>query len=279
MKILVTGGCGFIGSHLVDKLVALGKEVVILDNISSGKKEYLNPAARLVTGDIRDISDITKAMKGCEAVFHLAALTDVRSDSDQDYQVNFIGSKNVFSVAEALKSKIIFTSSAAVYGNEPAKEEGRCSPLSQYGKSKLKAERNCPEGSFILRIFNAYGPRGRSVINNFCRKIPKYEDITVFGNGLQTRDYIYVSDIVDALLLGLKNEGTYNIGTGIETSLLELIDIIHELTNNKPHINFTLPKENEIRRSKADLTKTRQLRWSPRIQLVEGIKLTMQSEK
>ncbi|MCX6818966.1 MAG: NAD-dependent epimerase/dehydratase family protein [Candidatus Aenigmarchaeota archaeon] len=274
MKILVTGGCGFIGSHLVDKLITLNHEVVVLDNLSSGKKEYLNPAAKLVVGDVRDLDDVKKSIRGCETVFHLAALTDVRSEAEEtDYQVNFIGSKSVFSVAEAINAKIIFASSSAVYGNSPAKEDSKCSPISQYGRSKLKAEKACPEDSLILRLFNAYGPKGKSVINIFCKKIPKYEDITVFGTGLQTRDYIYVADVVNAMIMGLKKSGIYNVGTGLETSLLDVIEIIHQLANNKPNIKFAMPRENEVKRSKADITKIKHaLGWGPRIELVEGIR-------
>jgi UDP-glucose 4-epimerase len=274
MKILVTGGCGFIGSQLVDKLIVLNHEVIVLDNLSSGKKERLNPAAKLVVGDVRDPDDVKKSIRGCETVFHLAALTDIRSESEEaDYQVNFLGAKNVFSVAEAIKSKVIFASSAAVYGNSPAKEDSRCSPISQYGRSKLKAENACPEGSLILRIFNAYGPRGKSVINTFCSKIPKYEDITLFGTGLQTRDYIYVSDVVNAMIMGLTKSGIYNVGTGVETSLLDVIEIIHQITKNKPNIKFAMPRDNEVKRSKADITKIKHdMRWEPRVDLAEGIR-------
>ena len=203
MKILVTGGCGFIGSHLVNKLIGLGQNVIVLDNLSTGKKEYLNPKAEFMHGDIRKIDDVKAVIKDCNTVFHLAASTDVRADSDEIFAINSEGSQNVFSLAEKIGAKIIFTSSAAVYGEtELAKEESDCKPISLYGESKLKAEHACPKDSFILRIFNAYGSRGNSVINKFCNKISKKEPITVYGSGLQTRDYVYVSDVIEALLLG-----------------------------------------------------------------------------
>ena len=272
MKILVTGGCGFIGSHLVDKLIELDHDVVVLDNLSSGKKKNMNPKATFVYGDIRDIEDVNRAMRNCNIVFHLAAITDARSDADDIYKVNYLGSSNVFRIAEKKKAKVIFTSSAAVYGNAIEKEDSYCEPISQYGKSKLKAEKLCPNDAFIIRLFNAYGPRGNSVINKFCKKMPKYDDITVFGNGLQTRDYIYISDVINALLLGLDNTGLYNVGTGVETSVMDIIEIIRITTRNKPHMKFTTPNKNEVKRSKADISKIKKLKWKPEMDIVYGIR-------
>lgn len=285
MKILVTGGCGFIGTHLVNKLIELGNEVVVLDSLSGGKKPNLNEKATLVEGDIRDSDNIRKAMNGCSVVFHLAAVTDVRNANDDlIYSTNFLGAKNVFEVARAKNTKVIFPSSAAVYGNAPIphKESTDCNPVSQYGKSKLRAEKylvqQAPQDSyFIVRLFNVYGPGGSSGVNKFCKKITKYDDVVVFGNGLQTRDYVYVSDAVDALLLGLTNSGLYNVGTGQDVSTLSLIETIHNMTRCKPDIKFTIPNASEIARSKADITKISQLGWSPKISLHDGIQLVLDS--
>ncbi len=283
MRILVTGGNGFVGRHLTKKLTESGHEAVALDNLSNSQKPAPE-GAELIKGDIRDISDITRAIKGCEAVFHLAAMTNVREDDEKtDYEVNFLGAKNVFHAAKKQNAKVIFTSSAAVYGNaQLCKEDMECTPISQYGKSKLKAEnflrKEMPE-AFITRSFNIYGPGGKGAINIFCRNVPNYKPVKIFGNGMQTRDYIYVQDVVDALLLGLENSGTYNVGTGYEASLLEVIDTIHAITRAKPEYKFELPNEKEIKRSRADITKIRkELGWSPKVDLKTGILKTLEAE-
>jgi UDP-glucose 4-epimerase len=284
MKILVTGGNGFVGRCLSKKLVENGHEVVILDNLSGSQKSEDAKNFQFIKGDIRDKSDVVRAMKGCEAVFHLAALTDVRNaDETADYEVNFLGAKKVFEHAKEQNAKIIFTSSAAVYGDAGiCKEEMECKPISQYGKSKLKAEnylrKEIPE-AFITRSFNIYGQGGKSVINIFCRNVPNYKPVKIFGNGMQTRDYIHVQDVIDALMLGLDHEGTYNVGTGYEASLLEVLDIIHTITRAKPEYKFELPQKQEIKRSRADISKIKtKLGWSPKIDLKTGVMKMLEAE-
>lgn len=283
MKILVTGGNGFVGRHLCAKLVAGGHEVVVLDNFSSSKKGATKDV-QTVKGDIRDKSDVARAMKSCGAVFHLAALVNLRVASDDaDYEINFLGAKTVFDMAKKQDAKVVFTSSAAVYGNAGlCKEDMECRPISQYGKSKLKAEnylRKHMPGSFIVRFFNVYGPGGNSAVNTFCRNVPDYRPVKIYGNGMQTRDYVYAADAADALVLGLDSSGTYNVGTGHEASLLEVLDIIHEITKAKPEIKFELPNEKEIKRSKADTTKIRaELGWQPQVGLRQGILETLKAE-
>lgn len=279
MKILVTGGNGFIGSYLVEALIELGHEIVILSNEENDK----NPKATFIKGDIRDAYDVRKAMDGCGLVYHLAALSDLRNANDDDvYAVNFLGAKNVFEVAKQKNAKVIFASSAAVYGNSqvPNKETSECKPVSQYGKSKLRAERYLqalvPE-HFIVRLFNVYGPKGHSFINTLCKKMPNFEDIIVYGNGMQTRDYVYVTDVVNALLLGINNTGLYNVGTGQDYAVVKLVDTIHEITRCKPSIKFTLPQANEIARSRADITKITELRWQPTTTLEEGLKAVLEA--
>lgn len=286
MKILVTGGNGFVGGHLVKKLTADGHEVVVLDNFSSSQQQATNDIkdVQVIKGDIRDKSDVTRALKGCEAVFHLAALVNLReADDESDYDTNFLGAKNVFELAKKQDAKVIFTSSAAVYGNATlCKEDMECRPISQYGRSKLKAEnflrKEMPD-AFITRAFNIYGPGGKGAINIFCRNVPDYKPVKIFGNGMQTRDYVYVQDVVDALLFGLDNSGTYNVGTGYEASLLDVLDIIHAITKAKPQYKFELPNEKEIKRSRADIMKIKkELGWSPKVDLREGILLTLKAE-
>jgi UDP-glucose 4-epimerase len=281
MKVLVTGGCGFLGQILVNKLTGAGHEVTIMDNLSNSKP----PQSRenFIKGDIRDKSDVLRAMKDCEAVFHLAAITNLRSsDANSDYEVNFLGAKNVFEHAQKTGAKVIFTSSAAIYGNLGiCKEDSECKPISQYGTSKLKAEnflkKELPE-SFIVRPFNIYGPGGKSVINEFAKKIPNYKPVRIFGNGMQTRDYVFVDDVADALILGLANSGIFNVGTGRESSLLEIIDIFHTITKAKPEYKFELPNDKEIKRSRADISKIKELGWEPKTNLEAGIKQTLLSE-
>lgn len=273
MNILVTGGAGFIGRHLVDRLVSKGHSVAVYDKLLHSKENV-----RLIEGDIRDMDDVKRAMKDVEAVFHLAAISDSRANDDAVYNANFIGSKNVFEAAKAANAKVIFTSSAAVYGETKlAKEDAECTPINQYGKSKLRAEKICPGDAFVARLFNVYGPGGNSVVNKFCQLIPKYEPVTVYGHGNQTRDFIYIDDIVNALLLGLELSGVYNVGTGKETSVMELVDIIHDLTKSKPDIKFAPPLQ-EIIRSKADITKITATEWYPKVELVDGIERTLKAE-
>ena len=198
MRILVTGGCGFIGSHLTNTLIEKGHEVVVLDNLVSGKKERLDPKAVFIHGDIISPDDIKRAIEGCGAVFHLAALTDLRRTTDEMIsKVNLVGSKNVFSAAEENNAKVIFTSSAAVYGNSRTAEDSECNPLSFYGENKLEAEKILLD-AFIARLFNVYGPYGKSFVNTLCRRIPLDEEVTVYGDGSMTRDYIYVEDVVSS---------------------------------------------------------------------------------
>ncbi|HLD39406.1 MAG TPA: SDR family NAD(P)-dependent oxidoreductase [archaeon] len=279
MNILVTGGAGFIGRHLVNRLVSKGYNVTVYDNFSTSKKDSIDKV-KIIEGDVRDVDDVQRAMKGMEVVFHLAAITETRStDDDLVYNTNFIGSKTVFETAKAVGAKVIFTSSAAVYGDSKStKESDECHPISQYGKSKLRAEKVCPEGSFIVRLFNAYGPGGHSVINKFCKLIPKYEDVTIFGHGNQTRDFIYVDDVVSALMLGLEVSGTYNIGTGKETSVMEIVDMIHSLTKSKPNIKFGPAVPEEIMRSKADITNIQKTTWFAKTELPDGITSVLKSQ-
>ena len=281
MKILVTGGCGFVGTHLVQRLAKEGHEVVVLD-----LKAPEQPAqgVQYIKGDIRDRSDVARAIKGCGAVFHLAALTNVRDGNDDaDYEVNFLGAKNVFEQAKQNSLKVVFTSSAAVYGDAGhCTEETEPKPISQYGRSKLKAEnflrKEMPD-SFIVRFFNLYGPGGQGAPNIFCRHVPNYTPVRIFGNGMQTRDYVHVNDAVDALMLGLGGSGTYNIGTGQEISLLELLDHVRDITKAKPDLKFELPIDKEIKRSKADISKIKaELGWQPKIDLRSGLAHTLQAE-
>jgi UDP-glucose 4-epimerase len=274
MRILVTGGAGFVGRHLVSRLLAEGHEVVVLDNFYNSKKSDVPKGAKIIEADIRDAEDVKRAVHGCSAVFHLAAIAEALSKDDNlVYNVNFLGSKNVFEAAKAAKAKIIFTSSAAVYGeSRGAKETDEPKPVNQYGKSKLKAEKICPADSFIVRLFNIYGPDGHGVVNKFTSLISRYKEIVVYGHGTQTRDFVYVEDAVNALQLGLlKNSGIYNVGTGKETSLTQLIELVHKTTKCTPDVVFTNAAEGDVQRSKADISKIKNIGWSPEVDMETGI--------
>jgi UDP-glucose 4-epimerase len=277
MKILVTGGAGFLGSHLVDELVRR-HEVVVLDNLSTGRQGWINPKAKLATGDVRDLDTVEAAMSGCKAVFHLAAQTDVRKsqeDPEFDYEANVVGSQRVFQAAQREGAKVVFASSAAVYGNAlpPVAEDAPLNPISQYGWNKLQAERIAPADSFIARIFNAYGSRGRGAINAFCSSALKGEEAEIRGTGLQTRDWVYVDDIVAALLLGLNTKGIFNVGTGRETTLLAALHIAEKMAGKEVGIKFVPGIAGEISRSAADIRKIKEeIGWSPRVSLEEGVR-------
>jgi UDP-glucose 4-epimerase len=277
MKILVTGGAGFIGRHLVNRLISDKHEVVVLDSFYSSKKANLNKSAKVVEGDIRDASDVAKAIHGCSHVFHLAAISESRaSDENLVYNVNFMGSKNVFEISEKVKAKVIFTSSAAVYGeSRGAKETDATHPENQYGKSKLRGEKIVPPDSFIARLFNVYGPEGHGVVNKFAAAIPKYKGVTVFGHGSQTRDYVHVDDVIRALMLGLEKKGTYNVGTGREKSITDIIQIISDITRSTPDVTFAPAAPGDVQRSRADISKISKL-WSPSMEIKEGIRNLLQ---
>jgi len=290
MRILITGGFGFIGSFLVSRLLENERnELVVLDNLSNNKVNYIK-GAKFVKGDVRNSDDVKKAIDelgGCDTIFHLAAQQDVQFSIENpmlDHDINVLGTKNIVDVCKENKAKIIFTSSAAVYGNVPEdrlpiKEEEEKNPLSPYGKNKLKAEELCKEAKyFIVRLFNVYGPTSNSVINKFCDWILRGEPLILNNPGNHTRDYVYVSDVVDALILGMKKDGIYNVGSGIETSLTEIIEIISRLTNKTPKL-VKGEQVKEIKRSVADISKIKKLGWSPKTTLENGIKNVLESLK
>lgn len=277
MKILVTGGSGFIGMHLVNRLLEDGHDVNILDT-----RPPQNKKAAYVNGDIRSEDDVRKAMTGCSTCFHLAAIAQARNeDKDLLYKINFLGSKNIFDAAKSKNCRIIFASSAAVYGNAPVplKETAQCTPISYYGTTKLKAEQLLKgSDAFIARFFNVYGPGNMaSAVNVFCRKMMNYEAIELIGSGRQTRDFIYVNDVVDAMILGMKKSGTYNVGTGKETSVLQLIETIERITRYKPNIKRMPPSSADPDRSVADITKISKPGWKPKVDLKQGIRLVLES--
>lgn len=285
LRVLVTGGAGFVGSHIVNGLIHQGHYPIVLDNMSTGKLQNIQPyleskAATLIEGDICDPSTSRRAMAQAEAVIHLAALVDHETcllDPERANQVNGEGTRLMLEAARGNHVKrFVYASSAAIYGATtalPIDENVIPAPLSPYGSSKLTGERHCLNyrdryglDVVCLRYFNIFGPRQASrqysgVITQFIAKLKESESPIVNGDGEQTRDFVSAQDVVKATLLALNSQqasGVYNIATGKETSINQLANLLIEISGQK-HIQPTYgpPREGEIRRSVADIRKAR----------------------
>lgn len=310
MKALVTGGAGFIGSNLVDALLARGEEVTVVDDLSTGRRQNLEKAlaagAELVEADIRDaaaLADVAERAKP-EAVFHLAAQIDVRrsvAEPDFDAGINVGGTANMLEAARRAEvGRFVFVSTGgAIYGEGagkqlPLDEGAPLEPLSPYGQSKLAAEgyvelyrRLYGLPGVSMRLANIYGPRQdplgeAGVIAIFCGKLREGGRPTVFGDGEQTRDYTYVGDVVAALLAAAGSEasGAFNVGTGREASVLELISLLRGLQDGgegfEPEI--APPRTGEVERISIDAGRARrELGWRAEVGLEEGLRLTLAS--
>lgn len=309
MKTLVTGGAGFIGSNLVDSLVARGDEVIVVDNLTTGRRsnleEALEAGAELVELDIREAGALAAlfAEKQPETVFHLAAQIDVRKSLEDpafDASINVGGTANVMEAARgAGTGRVVFVSTGgAIYGEGegqqlPLDESTAIAPFSAYGQSKFAAEgylalyeRLYGISSIALRLGNVYGPRQdplgeAGVIAIFCGLLRSGGRPTVYGNGTQTRDYIYVGDVVAAALAaaGSAATGAVNIGTGRETNVLELASALGRLggvENFEPE--FAPPRAGEVQRITLDAARAeRELGWRPLTSLEEGLATTLES--
>jgi len=299
--ILVTGGAGFIGSHLVDALIERGYKVVVIDNLSTGKKEHINKKAKFYKIDICSprIVEIFKKEKP-EIVFHLAAQINVRRSIEnplKDAKINILGSLNILENCKKFKTqKIIFASSAGVYGEArtlPTPEDYLVNPDSPYRIAKhtienyLKFYKENFGLKFIsLRFSNVYGPRQdpkgeAGVVAIFINKLLKGERPTIFGDGNQTRDFIFVEDSVSACLKAMEYKGKkeiFNIGTGIETSINELYQIISKLLNTKIKPKYAPEKPGDLKRSCLDISfAKRELKWKPKFDLEKGLEKTINS--
>jgi len=302
MKIVVTGGAGFIGSHVADRLVEEGHEVYIIDSLVTGQMEWINPGARFENIDICDdkIFEVITKIKP-DVVFHYAALIDIRISRDNpvyDAEKNIIGSLKLLEAARKNSVKrFVFASTAGVYGEKeslPVKEEMLPDPLMPYAIGKLSVEHYvrqfyCRKGlnCAVFRFGNVYGPRQgvageAGVVGIFIDKIMKEEEITVFGSGNQTRDFIYVSDVVEfnARVLENKTTGLFNIGTGVESSINDLHRIMGEVAGKKVRVEYREKVEGELDRSALDNSKAvKALGYQPLIGLEQGIQKTLQFYK
>ncbi len=303
MKALVTGGAGFIGSHLVEQLLTENVEVAVCDNLTSANPAHLafiNANTQLVQTDIRDLDALILAMEGIDFVFHLAALTSVSQSVTNPllvYDVNVTGTLNVLWAAlKAGVSRVVIASSCAVYGdaNQPPLQEAALpAPKSPYAASKL-ADETFAESFYhsygletvCLRYFNVYGLRQR-VDSDYAAAIPRFincyqqqQSPQVYGDGLQSRDFIHVTDVAKATSLAatlssqtLSNHRIFNVGTGVSTSILKLLEIISKQADYTIHPAFKEARNGDIRDSWADCTLSSEaLGFLPQVQLQAGIK-------
>jgi UDP-glucose 4-epimerase len=295
VRAIVTGGAGFIGSHLVDALVARGDEVVVFDDLSTGRRENLNASARLAEGDARDPAAVARAFAEArpEICFHLGAQIDIRvsvARPDFDCEVNVLGTLRVLAAAQEHGAQVVFASTGgAIYGecDGPAGEDAPRRPIAPYGTSKLAAEeylatfnRLHGEGHVALRYGNVYGPRQdphgeAGVVAIFFGRLARGEKLRIFGDGRQTRDYVYVQDVVAATLAAVGREGTFNVGTGVETSVLELADACRRVAGVEAGNDFAPARPGELQRSVLDPRRAeRELGFRAETLLDEGLAAT-----
>jgi UDP-glucose 4-epimerase len=299
MKVLVTGGAGFIGSHVTDRLIDSGVEVVVLDNLASGRRESIHPRARLCEADIcgESIRPLLE-QEHFDCIDHHAAQMNVRRSVDDpvfDARVNILGSLNLLqaAVATGVKKFVFASTGGAIYGEQltfPADETHQTCPMSPYGVAKLAVEKYLAfyEAVYglpytVLRYANVYGPRQdphgeAGVVAIFSQRLLAHEPATINGDGGQTRDFVYVEDVVRANVLAVTTDlrGTYNVGTGIETSVNVLYAYVakHACSTQVPH--HGPPKAGEQHRSVLDSRKLQAAtNWTPTVLLDEGLQRTV----
>lgn len=298
MKALVTGGCGFIGSHLVDRLIADGHTVMVLDDLSSGKTENLNPQATLTQGDVADAALVVPLVQAVDVVFHLAAIASVQVCEKQPElaaRTNVTGTQVLFKAAAAKKIPVVYASSAAIYGDNPAlplTEDAEKMPLGSYGRQKLEneviaaAHKDAP--SVGLRFFNVYGPRQDAaspysgVISKFMNNAVANNPLTFFGDGTQTRDFIYVGDIVSLLMQSWKHAhgcDAFNGCTGTKITLKELAAAILAVTGSSSIIQHAPARAGDIHHSLGNpLKASKALGFTAQTKLEDGLAQLFKSE-
>jgi UDP-glucose 4-epimerase len=298
MKALVTGGAGFIGSHLVDLLLSKGREVVVIDNLATGRRSQVPESAVFLQGDVSDAELLAKALPGCDVVFHLAAVSSVQDSLDRPIKVHDTNLTATLALLEAaVRHKVprfVFSSSAAVYGDtegEPAREDMIPKPMSHYAVQKLASEHYCQVyhrlhglETVCLRYFNVYGPRQRAdspysgVIAKFIEAARAGQPITIFGDGEQTRDFCHVKDVALANLAAAECRANavsglvFNIGTGRSLAVLELASAIGTIFPATPEACQVAGRRGEIKHSRADIKQAHTLlSWQPSIRLEDGL--------
>lgn len=298
--ILVTGGAGFIGSHVIDRLVGEGTQVTALDNFSSGNAKNLASQVglglgRLFEGDIRDRSKVNEVLQGVEKVVHLAAMADHEACLRNPELANEVNAKGTLALLEGARkndvTRFVYASSAALYGEPrklPISEGAELTPLAPYGVSKLAGERYCFDFMkdyglkvICLRFFNVFGPRQTArqysgVVTEFMKNLSKGQPPAIHGDGLQSRDFVNIKDIVEAIILALDSKGAkgvYNIATGKETTINELADTLIKISNQSVNAVHVSARSGDIRRSVADISKAKtQLHFTPRTDLEKDLR-------
>ena len=295
MKYAVTGGAGFIGSHLVKNLVERGNEVIVIDNLNTGKKENIEKISKKIDFfeiDIRDFSAVEDILKNIDGVFHEAALASVQDSfriPDEFFEVNVNGTENIFKIGKKLGIKIVYASSSSVYGNPiriPIKESDGKNPFNPYAKTKLEgdklAEKYAKNGLKVigLRYFNVFGPRQSKeyagVIKLFLERIQQGLSPLINGDGLQVRDFVYVDDVVNANILAMESniDGEFfNIGTNSIISVLDLANIIIKFSGLKLKPIHQPAVPGDVKATQADITKAKMmLKWKPTTDLKDWLK-------
>jgi UDP-glucose 4-epimerase len=296
MRCLVTGGAGFIGTALTNRLVGEGHQVRVLDDLSAGDPSGLHPDALFTRGDVRDRPKLWTLLQKADCVFHLAARVSTQESILYPREYNDVNVGGTVCLAEAIRDagvkRVVFTSSATVYGSQPRQPVGERNwprPTVPYAVSKLAAELylfalgelNGIE-TIVLRIFNAYGPGQRippahaPVVASFTKNVLSRASVVVHGDGNQTRDFVYLDDVVEALVSAATAAGVggsiINIGSGDETSINGLIATLGQVTRRQPDVIYNPQESGGIARLVADLTRARQLLgYQPRVSLTEGL--------
>jgi UDP-glucose 4-epimerase len=305
-RYLVTGGAGFIGSHLVDSLVRDGHTVRVLDDLSTGRADNLPSGAELVISSVTDPSDVRHALDGVDGCFHLAAIASVERCHREwlrSHAVNLSGTITVFDEVQRLRNcgmsvPVVYASSAAVYGDQgdvPLGEESHLRPINAYGADKLGCELHAAVAWKVhriptvgLRFFNVYGPRQdpnspySGVISIFLQKLTKGDDIQIHGDGGQVRDFIYVDDVIRALRLSMNSKITtdnvFNVCTGKGTTICQLADTIARACSVQSDPRYLPPRVGDLRQSIGDPNKAETgLGFRARISLSDGLTKTLQS--
>ncbi len=290
MKILVTGGAGFIGSHIAEYLVQRGDDVTVLDNLITGSKENLTKISdkiNFVNGDIRDHKLLEKLVSDTTGVFHEAALASVQqsfSMKDEYIDVNVTGTENIFKLAKEYGFKIVYASSSSVYGNPkkiPVKEDDERKPINPYAKTKLDGEDLAKKYSEIgvkvigLRYFNVFGKRQSKeyagVIKLFLQRIQQKKSPKINGDGLQTRDFVHIDDVVKANVLAMDSDINHrflNVGSGLPTSVLDLANLIIEVSGLPLEPIHGPELSGDVKATQSDIKLIRKLlNWEPKMKL------------
>lgn len=294
MKFAVTGGAGFVGSNIVKLLIKENHNVIVIDNMHTGKKENLEEIIDKIEFyelDIRNILELENKIKDVDGIFHEAALTIVQESfmmEEEYYDVNVKGTENIFEIAKKHGIKVVFASSSSIYGNTesiPIVENSERNPINPYGKTKLEdeflAEKYADKGVAIigLRYFNIFG-KGQTgsyagVITKFLNQLNENQSPIIFGDGSQIRDFIFVEDIAQAnisAMLSKINFGFFNIGTGKTTSILQLAKLLIKLYDIEIVPEFSSPLQGDVQKSQANTKKSQELlNWKYKVELEEGL--------